>query len=341
MDTVGLLKACIKQACSALRINEALIRAQRPGLLVLNYHGVLREARPDRWGYGNCVDAESFRRQLRWLKRHFSPQGLEGLRLWQSGRFNGRKPPVVITFDDGYRNNLTVAAPICREEGFPAVFFLTTGMIGSGGILWNDEVVARVLHWPEAEITLPSGETRPLARDTSVRRAVAQRANQEAKQLPEETLRRYLAYLREATPSAELMDDPEARSFLTWDEARDLAGLGFEVGSHTVSHPILSRLSRERVRLELRDSKARLEQELERPCIGLAYPNGSTLDINEVVVEEARAAGYEWAFITTPVWCRRGVDAHRVPRIGFPGHTDMATFQFYASGLHSRLSGQT
>jgi hypothetical protein len=43
--------------------------------------------------------------------------------------------------------------------------------------------------------------------------------------------------------------------------------------------------------------------------------------------------------MTTPAWYRRGGAIHRIPRIGFPGHTGMSTFKFYASGLHSRTSG--
>jgi len=336
---VSVLKTSIKQICNFFGVNEALVRMHRSDLLVLNYHGVLAEARSDRWSYGNCVDADSFRRQIRWLKRHFSVQGLDGLRNWQAGTLTGGKPPVLITFDDGYRNNLTVAAPICREEGVPAIFFLTTGMIGARKILWNDEVVARVLHWPKAEIATPSGEPQAVPSDTNSRRRLADRVNQEAKQLPEEVLRKYLEYLRAGNPSLDLMDDPEARSFLSWSEARELVALGFEVGSHTVSHPILSRLGLDAVRAELRDSKAILERELKQPCRAIAYPNGSERDVNQGVVDEAQSAGYEWAFMTTPKWQTKSVYAHRIPRIGFPGHTDMGTFKFYASGLHSRISG--
>jgi peptidoglycan/xylan/chitin deacetylase (PgdA/CDA1 family) len=337
---VRVLKTAIKQICNALQVNETLVSRHRSDLLVLNYHGVLAEARADGRSYGNCVDAQCFRLQLRWLKRHFSPQGLDGLRSWQAGLWIIRKPPVLITFDDGYRNNLTVAAPICREEGVPAIFFLSAGMIGAGKILWNTEIVARVRHWLAPQIAMPNGERQALPRDTASRRSLADKINRESKQLPEEALCQYLAYLREGSPSVDLMEDPEACMFLSWDEARELVALGFEIGSHTVSHPILSRLTPARVRAELRDSKAILERELKQPCRALAYPNGSERDVNQVVVDEAQSAGYEWAFMTTPWWHKPGGAAvHSIPRIGVPGHTDMSTFKFYVSGLHSRLSG--
>lgn len=334
----NILRASVKWLCAATRINESLVWLQRSDALVLCYHGVLEQARTDCWSYGNCVDAPSFRSQLRWLKRHFSVQDLAGLRRWRSGKWTGRKPPVLVTFDDGYRNNLTTAAPILREEGVPALFFVTTGLIGTTGVLWNDEVRVRVLHWPETEIVLPSGERSAVPSAIRGRRSLSDEINEACKRLTEERLAEYLKFLRRGTPSIEAMDDPEAREFLTWKEVRDLASLDFEIGSHTVEHPILSRISRTRLAIELRESKAAIERKTGKPCSAIAYPNGSSRDVDETVFEEARTAGYDWAFMTTPVWHKPGGDPHQIPRIGFPGHTNLATFKFYASGLHSRLS---
>jgi peptidoglycan/xylan/chitin deacetylase (PgdA/CDA1 family) len=335
------LNLAFKGLCDVTRINETLVLLQRSDLLVLNYHGVLAQSRAERWSYGNDVDAGSFRSQLRWLKQHLAPTGLAGLRRYYKGEWTERKPPVLVTFDDGYRNNLTVAAPILRDEGVPAIFFLTTGYVGTPRVLWNDEVRARVLHWPEPEITMPSGGQSALPPELHARQAFSDKVNQACKRLTEDRLAEYLRFLREKTPSVEVMDDLEARSFLNWDEARELAGMGFEIGSHTVEHMILSRITRARVAAELRESKAAIERELEQPCCAIAYPNGSARDVNETVFEEVRVAGYDWAFMTTPVWQKAGGDPHRISRVGFPGHTDLATFKFYASGLHTRLSGGT
>ncbi len=334
----SFLNVAFKRICDATRANEALVSLQRSGLLVLNYHGVLAQPRADAASYGNDMDAASFRAQLRWLKQHLMPTDLAGLQRYSQGQWTGRKPPVLITFDDGYRNNLTVAAPILREEGVPAIFFLTTGYVGTGRVLWNDEVRVRVQHWPEPEIEMPSGERRALPSDLHERRAFANEINRACKRLPGESLAAYLELLRLKTHSVDVMDDAEARGFMSWDEARELAASGFEIGSHTVEHPILSRISPERVAAELRESKATIERELQQPCRAIAYPTGSTQDVNETVFAEVRAAGYEWAFMTTPVWQKAIGDPHRISRVGFPGHTDLATFKFYASGFHTRLA---
>lgn len=133
------------------------------------------------------------------------------------------------------------------------------------------------------------------------------------------------------------MPDPEARAFLDWDGVRELARRGFDIGSHTVEHPILSRVDTDRLGVELRESKAVIEREIRKRCTSIAYPNGSPRDVSEDVFRETWAAGYECAFTTTPTWYRRDM-GRRIPRIPFPGHTDLATFKLYASGLHTELT---
>lgn len=79
---------------------------------------------------------------------------------------------------------------------------------------------------------------------------------------------------------------------LTWQELGELADAGWEIGSHTCSHPRLPDLDETTLAHELRDSKARIEAELGRPCTSLAYPYGS---VEARVMDATREAGYNWA----------------------------------------------
>jgi peptidoglycan/xylan/chitin deacetylase (PgdA/CDA1 family) len=79
---------------------------------------------------------------------------------------------------------------------------------------------------------------------------------------------------------------------LGWEELRTLADAGWEIGSHTCSHPYLPDLDETTLSYELRDSKARIEAELSQPCISLAYPYGG---VDARVVDATRQAGYRWA----------------------------------------------
>lgn len=99
---------------------------------------------------------------------------------------------------------------------------------------------------------------------------------------------------------------------LAWDDLRRLAAAGWEIGSHSCSHPFLSRLGQAELEQELGESRRRVEQELGRPCRSLAYPYG---DHDERVVRAAGATGYQAACtvprrLTWPaplVWPRIGV----------------------------------
>jgi peptidoglycan/xylan/chitin deacetylase (PgdA/CDA1 family) len=93
-----------------------------------------------------------------------------------------------------------------------------------------------------------------------------------------------------ARDAAEL---PDELATMDWEQLRDLAARGVEIGSHTMTHPHLPRLTDEELERELRDSRAALEARLGRPCRFFAYPFG---DEDERVREAVRSAGYEAAF---------------------------------------------
>ena len=103
-------------------------------------------------------------------------------------------------------------------------------------------------------------------------------------------------------------DDPGQLATMNWDELRDHAARGIAVGSHTVSHPHLTKLSDDELRRELTESKEQIEDRLRRQCDDLAYPYG---EHDTRVRAAARAAGYGRAYAL------RGPksDAHAAPRL--------------------------
>jgi peptidoglycan/xylan/chitin deacetylase (PgdA/CDA1 family) len=94
--------------------------------------------------------------------------------------------------------------------------------------------------------------------------------------------------------AAEASAHPEHLATMDWDELRELAERGVEIGAHTVSHPHLPRLSDDELARELGDSRARCEEELRRPCRFLAYPYG---EADSRVHTAAQRAGFEAAFV--------------------------------------------
>lgn len=179
---------------------------------------------------------EGFRAQVEALDRWGT---IIPLSLLSESRATGCPLPpraVVLTFDDGYADNLDVVAPLLADRGLPATFFLATEFLtGSIDPPWE------------------------VGNDNTV----------------------------------------QAR-FLDWNGAEELLAMGFEVGSHTCTHPRLSDL--DDPRFELEASRAELSDRLGVPVRHLAYPFGSRGDYTQATEAAAARAGYELAITSRPGW---------------------------------------
>ena len=322
------------------RMDMFLSPYRQSRFLVLCYHGVVTRSRAeDRFGYHNSVTPKEFSSQLEYLGARYRFVGLDGLEAWSQGE-RTTKPPVLITFDDGYRNNLTLAAPVLRRYGAPALFFLTTSHIGTTDLLWTQETLLRILSGPGIVLDpLPGWPGGPLPADLAARRESALSITEALKKIPDPVRRQHLSALRTAMPLDSSLIDHELDDFLSWDEARELVRQGFEIGSHTETHPVLSRLASDALRQELAGSRQRLETELACPIRSIAFPNGSPEDYNPEVMEACRQNGYPFAFAVGERFHTAAGDLLAIQRVAVPGHSDPGIFRFRASGMHDMLSG--
>jgi peptidoglycan/xylan/chitin deacetylase (PgdA/CDA1 family) len=207
---------------------------------------------------------------------------------------------LAITFDDGYRSNLTHAAPILARHGLPATIFLATSYIGTPQVLWFDRLALALKNTLRTGVDVGNRGILPL-------RTVAERlhalgvAQTHLKSVSEadrpRLLERLLASLE---PVAQ---EPPKQFMLSWDEVRELRGLGFSIGAHTETHPILSRLEPEDARREILGSRQAIERALGQPVRAFAYPNGGVNDYTPVTVQLVAEAGFTCAVTT-----RRGLN---------------------------------
>lgn len=299
--------------------------------LVLVYHGILSEVKVQPFCYHHTV--EEFEAHLDWLGGRCTPVSLADFVRWRGGEWQPGKPPVLITFDDGYLNNFAAAAPILKRKGFPALFFLASGYIDGRTVLWPDEVFARICAWPDTSIDGPDGSTRNVPERRSERAEFALSVVEACKNCNDSRRHDFIAYLARETPQCETLMDREAQAFMSWDDARALAADGFDLGSHSMTHPILAQTSPEELRRELRESRATIEAQTGVRCTTLAYPNGRSQDVGARTLIETAQAGYDFAFTVSNRWCRRTSQPLQLDRIGPPGSSDLATFALYASGV--------
>ena len=212
--------------------------------------------------------ADEFDTMMGWVQKQFTviPLSEAVQRLADSAL-----PPAAaaITFDDGYRDNLEVAAPILMRRGLPATLFVATGFL-DGGIMFNDMVIEAFRRTSLPAIELPEIGIGPLALGSlEERRHAISVVLPAIKYLPASRRNEVVSSLV-AKAQVELPRD----LMMTSAQLQEFSGLGFEIGAHTESHPILSVLPVEEARREILRSRHVLESLIDKKVGMFAYPNG-------------------------------------------------------------------
>jgi peptidoglycan/xylan/chitin deacetylase (PgdA/CDA1 family) len=322
-----------------LLLNSALRALQRDQPRVLCYHSIVSDPEAvDLCNCGNVAPLSEFAAQMEFLARTMHPISPDMLRDWFYADTPLPPNSVLVTFDDGYRNNLLLAAPVLRRFGIPALFFVSTDYLGHARCLWPTEVYRSIVLWPSAEIPLPDRSAIHAApADTAGRASIAEWVREFCKTLSDDSRSAYLSLLRSETLPPLSPQETEMFAFLSWSDARDLSRMGFAIGSHTVTHPILTRLSAPELDFELQASRQRIEAEIGAPCTMLAYPNGTAADYSPEVLKAVSHAGYQLAFTTHPAPCAASDSPLATNRICIPGKLSHLGFETKLSCLHDRL----
>jgi peptidoglycan/xylan/chitin deacetylase (PgdA/CDA1 family) len=270
------------------------------GLLVLNYHRV-GEHRGEPWDHALwSASAEALDWQLATLAAEAEVIGPEEVQAASKSRARARR--VLITFDDGYRDNFEIAYPSLRRHGLTATFFLATGFIDKPRIGWWDEL-AWMVRKARAK-SLPAGDWLqagiPLQSQESAIATLVQRY----KELAGEQADAFLDYVAAGTESGRC-DPAEAREmWMTWEMAREMRRGGMSIGGHTVNHPVLAQLAPERQAEEISQCASRLAEELGEPMSWFAYPVGARGTFTAETQQLLRAQGVELAFSFYGGWAR-------------------------------------
>jgi peptidoglycan/xylan/chitin deacetylase (PgdA/CDA1 family) len=270
----------IDQLNKRLRLAPQLQR----GSLIFVFHRITDRPNPFRSG----LSVELFDRLCQHLAEHYVVLPLAELEAQRVS--DGSSSAVAFTFDDGYADNYRLALPILRRYGLPATVFITTGCMEGRNLLWTSRLAWTLEHGAPGSDSV-SLRGRPLQLSTTEDRLrVLEMLKQELKELDHVEREEILVELAEAMGVVDFSG--LQREMLTWDQLAEMEAAGFIAGAHTVSHPILAREPRERVREEITRSRDELEGRLRRKVDLFAYPNGGATDYDDLTIEEVRRAGF-------------------------------------------------
>jgi peptidoglycan/xylan/chitin deacetylase (PgdA/CDA1 family) len=323
------IKIAVSAAAIATGIDAWFRYKNKNKLLVVMYHGVTRNAyNPPVW---TQLPIDKFKQQLDFLNQYYSIVSLDQVLKTLDNEASLPDNAALITFDDGYKNNFSVAFPVLQELNIPATIFVTVDRIGTGCPLWFDEIYLLLHSHTRRGKTLPFANKRASDLFSSGRTWDAYCVTVEAlKKCGEDARERYLLELRE---SARCDDTVKYEDFclLGWDDVfrmRDSGLISF--GVHTATHRILAELSRKEWDHEIKESRIKLERHLGISVKSFCFPNGRPgIDFDNEHISYLKKTGYFCSFTTkSDLFCLKNSDKMQISRIA-AGNDISSNFFFF------------
>ena len=246
---------------------------------------------------------ETFAQQIDFVNKHFNVVTIDRI-LAMADASEKFTDELVLTFDDGLKNNATHAYEILIKSNTPATFYVCPGLIESGSWLWNQEARERLRSMSALKLAALAAD---LDCDDGVE-AIVSWMKTLGTSSREEVENRLRQETTEFTPSAEQRN---ACDMMSWDNLKNLDADLITIGSHTTNHVIARGLSDEDMKLEITRSREILEDELGRPIKHFCYPNG---DFDPATVSKVRNT-YKSAVTTKEGMVRNGDDNFLLNRI--------------------------
>ncbi|MEQ1603583.1 MAG: polysaccharide deacetylase family protein [Pyrinomonadaceae bacterium] len=257
---------------------------------------------------------KAFETHLKYLTRHYKIISLtDAVRYLADGEELPNRT-AVLTIDDGYRDFYDVAFPILREFDLPATIYVVTGFLDRTCWIWTDKARYLLTETKLDRLSFTIGERffDEILGDTDSRLALAGKINSELKKLSDSEKDRVLNELANSLSVHLDETPPSAFGPITWDQAREMAAAGIEIGSHTVNHPILTNVDADALTEELSVSRTVLEGQLQTDNLHFCYPNGN---VSQRERDAAENAAYASAVTTKIRICERSDDRFLLPRI--------------------------
>lgn len=321
-------------------------------LTILSYHGVLPSGyrSDDLWLDGNLVCAEQFHDHVKTLKSHYAFISPEDFLAFLKGDVTLPPKTILLTCDDGLLNNVTDMLPVLKSEGLSCLFFLSGMSLKSKApLLWHEEVYLLLKAGQGRRIRIPllGKGSFLLANKVTLRKLckllidALSRYDYPKREDLIEKLRDGIGLPEDWRRTHFCKEDMRRRfQLLSLQEVKALIEEGMTVGSHTCTHPVLSRLGNESVRKEIEESRRLFEKTLGISVWALAYPFGDESSITQREAQYAQRAGYTCAMVNFgSLYATDRDNRFLIPRIHITSEMTSAEVEAYVSGFHSTLKG--
>lgn len=328
-----MLKSLLFHFIQLSGLLHILRKLNRNSVAILMLHGVMDAEIPSAW---IPLRSQLSRKHLRWTLKTLSPYyrfiGMADAVRMLSGQSPFQPNCMVLTFDDGYRNQLKYALPVLREYGAPATIFLATGHIESRQPFWFDRLDYAIQHarLSGRSVTAGNDVITFFSQDRNDLQAAFKRLRDSAKRAdrPDALMVQEMEALAESLETesrrrlADIYEEDDWTALLTWPEVREASALeGVTFGSHTVDHTRLGCVDERRIRHQMLASKQAVERHTGKECRYFCFPSGSFSTLSLGLLKEC---GYEAAVTTLEGLNRKGQNLFRLHRLSPAASGDRA-----------------
>jgi len=274
---------------------------------VVVYHRISPEK--DSWSF-ETLSPQSFERQIERFRQNHEILSLDRLVQCLRGEKPLPKRGVVITFDDGYKDNYLYAYPILRRLRVPATVFLVTGHISTNKMFWWDKVGYLVQHTTAKRLKLDELGSYSLEAGLD-RSYVRLMIINKLKNLPEQR-KEFLVDRLADISRVEIPEDLGKELILSWEEVREMSRNGIDLGAHSVTHPIMTHMSLSQARWEIKQSRESIDEKVGKEVSLFAYPDG---DFTAEIAKLAKECGFAAAVTIDNKWITPKTDCYQLSRI--------------------------
>lgn len=321
----GLLRAfqSVSRHCELASDNgagERFRRVQKPKYVVLGYHSVGTDGFPLYCRLPNRV----FTEQMRYIKRNYRVLSLLQM-VEELQHANTHDQSVVVTFDDGYLGTYINAFPVLKEYRIPATVYLSAGLVESGELAWYDQIFLRFQR-ATSEVTVTLDTSRNFRfTDFASRVNAATTTVMYLRSLSDGERQRWCESLEKAMP---LPAEELRGSMMNWNQVREMRDAGISFGCHTMTHPVLSRLTADALQREVAESKWLIEHRLGVRVDDFAFPFGKSKDCGPIGADVLSALGLRTAMTTILGVNEPGADRFRLRRMVQGDELSIAMFAY-------------
>lgn len=251
---------------------------------ILFYHGVIDTPYYDQRVQANQIQYKEFERCINYLQRYYHFISIDEFyeRFKQKEKFTGKE--LILTFDDGYKNNLTVAAPLLKERNIPFTVFISTHLVDKESFVPTYYVRSAILSPILTEIELPSMKNKFILGSEKERLRAMDCIIHFVKTQSDKIVHQVILEIESQlgqTNRAEIDSHFKSERIMSWKDVCILQDMGATIGSHSENHSILhDKQTTEELNRQLKDSKEKIIGRVKK-CRYFAFPNGDVKSVCE------------------------------------------------------------